>query len=360
MTKKDVIGAILFLIVLSGVLLYLFSVFTFPKEQAQDQARERFNSFYVEEKNTLDGVYIGSSGVDRYWIPSEAWDKHGMAIYELSTADQPAVFIKYIMEESLKTQEPELFIVEVRRFTNPPEDVQDVDIRRVADNMNWSLNRVKATKAVLDYVENSDNTNIDTSDLSYFIPIIKYHSMWDEELTDEDWTSPNPGTEYKGYFAYSNAAYRTVAQEKPVVTQEQTPIPEANEKILNDLLDYCDGLDQKVLFVASPYDIDTARQEQTNYALAKIEERGYPVINFNTEEMYAALDFNFGTDMYNPGHANLVGAMKYTHYLADYLKENYSLQDHRGDEAYQSWDQSYLDLKERVKEKNEAFYLQYF
>ena len=43
-------------------------------------------------------------------------------------------------------------------------------------------------------------------------------------------------------------------------------------------------------------------------------------------------------DFYDDEHMNTRGARIYTHYFAGYLKELLDLEDHRGDERYQSWE----------------------
>lgn len=81
-----------------------------------------------------------------------------------------------------------------------------------------------------------------------------------------------------------------------------------------------------------------------------VEERGYPVINFNTEEMYQELDIDWDKDFYNSKHLNYIGAEKYTAWLTKYLKEHYDLEDHRGDAKYDSWEQAYENYKDYVSE----------
>ena len=51
---------------------------------------------------------------------------------------------------------------------------------------------------------------------------------------------------------------------------------------------------------------------------------------------------DFQTDFYDyGGHANAIGAEKYTAFLGKYLSENYEFEDKRGQEGYEDWDESY-------------------
>ena len=108
-----------------------------------------------------------------------------------------------------------------------------------------------------------------------------------------------------------------------------------------EVLDYCDDLDQDILFVLSPYSMKDGEAEKFNTAIDMVEERGYQVLNFNTPEMAQALDLDWETDFYNSKHVNFLGAEKYTEYLSKYLEENYDLPDHRDDPKYESWEEAY-------------------
>ncbi|MGI5850084.1 MAG: hypothetical protein ACOX8Q_08505, partial [Christensenellales bacterium] len=54
------------------------------------------------------------------------------------------------------------------------------------------------------------------------------------------------------------------------------------------------------------------------------------------------------TDFYDARHTNIKGAIKYTNYFGKYLLDNYHLEDHRGDDRYSSWDESYKKYIEIV------------
>ena len=87
-----------------------------------------------------------------------------------------------------------------------------------------------------------------------------------------------------------------------------------------------------------------------NTAMDMVKERGYTVINFNTPEMYEELDIDWDHDFYNSKHVNYIGAEKYTSWLSEYIKENYDLEDHRGDSRYESWETAYEAYCDYVKD----------
>lgn len=335
MSIKNLAKIVILFIIIGCMAGYMSLVYSFPRGEGTDLVKERFNSFYAQPKNSIDGVYIGSSGVDRYWIPSLAYNNYGITVYGLTSANQPAVFVKHLMKEVKKHQNVDFYIIDIRGIMRPSEDIEETDFRRVTDNMHMSLNRLKAVSAGLDFVETGE-TEIDTSDISFYVPLAKYHSKWKEQITQlgtdaefEEFTDLRPESEYLGYFAHHPKAYRIKKFDKPKQNNEIGSLPQANEEVLTELLDYCDKLNAEVIFLTSPQILSEEDVPLYNYVFNVVEERGYRTINFNTDEMYKDLKWDFKTDQYDARHANIWGAIKYTNYLSNYLQEEFDLPDHR-------------------------------
>ena len=67
-------------------------------------------------------------------------------------------------------------------------------------------------------------------------------------------------------------------------------------------------------------------------------------------EIEVAIDLQ--TDFRDADHLNYLGAKKATDYMIDYLKDNYQLADHRGDQKYRLWEEMEYDyslVEEQVK-----------
>ena len=74
-------------------------------------------------------------------------------------------------------------------------------------------------------------------------------------------------------------------------------------------------------------------------------EKGIPFLNMNyyLDEIGIDGDTDFGTSR----HLSVNGARKATMFLGNYLKENYELVDHRGDEMYAE----YAEISRQMHEK---------
>ena len=69
--------------------------------------------FYSEEENSLDAVYIGSSGTYAFWQAALGWNSHGIAVWPYATNSQPPEAIRYIIEDARRTQPDALYIIHV-------------------------------------------------------------------------------------------------------------------------------------------------------------------------------------------------------------------------------------------------------
>ena len=325
--------------------IYLLQGFNVSEDQAH---RKIFTAFYQKPKNSLDAVYFGASSVTRYWIPALAFEENGIAVNGLATTGQPFVMIKYLMQEAKKTQDKALFVVEFRSIFKSTKHVHEIHVRRVTDNMKPSLTRLKAVNAGLDYMSNGDN-DVDGSPLGVYFPALEaanrtFNGSLDKKVVyfDDKHESRNNG------FIFSEVSFTT----KPVPkskysTSDKKALPKENEEALYELLNYCDTIDNDILFVLSPYSADKTTYPKVNTAIEIIESRGYDVLNMNTPDMLKELNINWNTDFYNSFHTNLSGAEKYTLYLSDYIQDKYDLEDHRGDPAYSDWRESVKFYKEQ-------------
>lgn len=342
MNLKQGVRLIVFLLVFLCLFFYAANIFHFPESHIS----RRFHTFYEEEKNTLDAVYIGSSAVDRYWAAPFAWGNYGIAVYPLSSNAQPTAAVKFLIEESLKYQEPKLFIVDLRGTLKAPEDVSGVNVRAVTDNMKFSVNRLKA----IDYL--TDFAKISGSDVAdYYLPFIKYHGRWDDGKGDGIGKSDfeEATTMFKGSFVIRKLSGRRIPfEEGAKPTEERALLEPEVEAVLRDLLVYCKEKNLDVLFVNSPYVISLEDRIHNNAVYDLINEYEYPVIEFN--DKYQELGIDFQKDYYNPDHVNAYGAFKYTSYLSEYLIKQYGLEDKRSKPEYESWDHSYRQYAKYMKQ----------
>lgn len=350
-TKHRLLGTIVFIIIIALISAYLVTIFTFPSREEGDYIKERFNCFYAQDENTMDGIYIGASGVDRYWAAPQAYRDDGIAVFAMSSSSMPLVTYKYMIKEVLKTQEPKVLLLDIRPVLKSPDGTRENFVRRITDNLRWSKNKIETTDAALAYLKKSEEDNeIDESDPSFYFSFLKYHSRWKGDMRLYDFIHLHPKTNYMGFAAHLETTYNIKPKEYTDITYDRIAINPETEKILRDLLKFIGTLDCEVLFVDEPYSASYERQAKVNYAEDIVRSYGVDILKFQDYAMYEQLGLDFDTDFYNTNHVNIVGALKYTAWLGDYLKETYNLPDRRGDAKYDKWESAYRDYRADTKD----------
>lgn len=348
---RILLGTLVFLLCAGLVFVYLNKVFSMGDSDAN---RQTFKAFYAEEEDTIDVAYFGTSASNRYFINPKAFHDEGISSFTLATMGMPLFYIPNLIDEVEKTQDPQLFIIELRWVDKEVDQITDAHIRRVTDNLKLSRNKIDAIRKSFDYMEGSSGMlgDITTNEIEYLVPIIKYHGrLAQESMTPGDFRLSSSRNQTKGYVMSPNTI-KQVNQFRARLSEERKPLSEMAETALNEVLDCCDALpeDKQVLFVLSPYSVKKPQMPRFNTAMDMVKQRGYDVINFNTPEMYEKLDIDWEHDFYNSKHVNYIGAEKYTDWLTAYLKNHYELKDHRRESGYSSWNKAYREYRDYVKD----------
>ncbi len=350
--RKTGLRVLVFLIIAALLFVYLNQVFSIGNT---DASKEIITSFYEEEDDTIDVIYMGTSATNRYYNPGQAYEEEGVAAYNMAIMGMPMFFMPTMIDEVEKTQDPDLYIIEIRNVLKSKDEVTDAHIRRVTDSMKFSPNRFKAVNIALDYTEGAkgENSDIDDEKLSYYIPIIKYHSRATSgELTAGDVFLTDGQSAVKGY-VLSPLTVTQKAQKDSVYSDDRKAMAPEMTEAFEDTLKACDQLKaegKEILFVLSPYVVRKGQMAKFNTAKDMIEARGYTFLNCNDTAVLEEMGIDWETDFYNSKHVNYQGAEKYTRYLTKYIKENYEVPDRRGDEAYSSWSDAYEKYADYVKD----------
>lgn len=175
----------MFLLCAGLVFVYLNKVFSMGDSDAN---RQTFKAFYAEEEDTIDVAYFGTSASNRYFINPKAFHDEGISSFTLATMGMPLFYIPNLIDEVEKTQDPQLFIIELRWVDKEVDQITDAHIRRVTDNLKLSRNKIDAIRKSFDYMEGSSGMlgDITTNEIEYLVPIIKYHGrLAQESMTPE-------------------------------------------------------------------------------------------------------------------------------------------------------------------------------
>lgn len=349
--KKDkrspiaiVLSAVFFLMLAVALFVYANMAIGF---YGTKQSKGAFNAFDDLQENSVDVMLVGSSATSRYFIPGKAYNDEGFASFELAAPSMPLSFVDNIMDLVQETQDPKLYVVELRNVLDGYRAVDEVSVRKTVDSIKLTKReRFEMIDEALDIMsEHAEEGSYDDNALNYYFPVVKYHNRLtapDDEnhLKAKELLLRGSYNNMQG-FQYSDPTLTKVAQEKPHYVDYSAELATDIEEIVGKLLDYCDELDADVIFTFSPFIMSEEKSAMANAITDYVESRGYTCLNFNSFEMADKLELDWSNDFYNTNHCNFQGSEKFTSCLAKYISSHYDLPDRRGDGAYAAWEASY-------------------
>jgi len=278
--------------------------------------------FYMEDEDSLDVVMIGASELYMGYVPAVAYRDYGITSYNYCVQSGPVYLWKYQVEEILKRQSPQLIIIEVNGATYDQEGLdRTAPLRIVTDHMPLSMNKINLVKE-----------HAFEDELSYIVPLIKYHSNWSDFRTN--------GKNMLGYMAikksgynltkgYMTYLYNVNPGQGMDLTEDYSSVDlyGKSEEYLRDFLEYCKEKDVNVLFIRYPHIVspgDRYRRYQCANRIGEIAgEYGYDFLNLDRH--FDEIGLDFATDFRDGEHLNFYGSEKTTDYLIKYCIDNYGL-----------------------------------
>ena len=356
MTKKEWIRMIAFCLVVCMMLVVLCDLFENERTKNYDS---RLYTYRKYNKNTIDAVFIGTSGVDRYWCGPQAYEEYGMTVYPLSTDGMPAWLYTDMVDYALKYQNPQLVMLDIRAFCQDNEinnwdaSAMDVKARRFLDALPWfSPQWFKVAFKTMDIVH-AEAESKSKFDISILLSYIRFHEKWED--AGFDFFHKNLGNKYHQYCGFYMAnASSGVSRPQGGFTYDpeaKQPLDHLSEQAFLEIIQYVQDKGLQLLLVDTPQFADTHEMTRANYIYGLLDEMGVDYVTYYTTQGHSpfSIDLDPETDFYNASHVNFFGAQKFTDVLAAYLDENYDLPDRRQDPAAQEhWDGVYQKIKDTI------------
>ena len=275
--------------------------------------------------NSVDVLILGSSHTFIDINTGTLWDEYGMASYILGGSVQPMWNTYYYLKEALKTQTPELIILEAFLTVHESDYSDDSRIIKNTYGMKWSKDKIDAIKV----------SAHEERWMEFLLDYTQYHNRY-RELSKTDFLN-NMGNavfeDWKGFWC----SMGTSQLEAPDVSRvnDRKSLNEKTEKYYRKTIELAQENDIPLLIVISPYLISEDHQMIFNRASDIADEYGVDFINYNLLSNDIGIDFT--RDFADIDHLNYRGNQKYTKALAEYLSSNYQISDRRGDKKYQTW-----------------------
>lgn len=327
-----------------------------------DGNRMRLDGYYLEEKDSLDVVFIGASDCYASFIPGMAYEKYGFTSFAYATASATAGASKTMVKEVLRTQNPQKIVIEINAFLYGfDNDNKLSSVRNYIDNVPFNENKLEylqsgAVPIDPDAVNQSPmgDQPLEVKDelIEYYIPLIKYHSTWNDypdpsgKYLSQTITQHMDGaTKLKGYRTKTatlktEPGYPCINNTLANNNKKLALIPQYDQK-LREFLQFLkdEGLSDKVIFIRMPHSVDAStygRFKRANEAGDIIKSYGFEFINFERDPKTLAYPTS---DYYNIDHLNIYGAEKFTTYFGDMLVNKYGVKPtEKSDKQKANWD----------------------
>lgn len=349
-TIKSVLSAAVFLVLLVSLLAAVSSVLE------HKGSREKIKPFFNRAEQ-FDVLFFGDSHAYSAIYPMELWENYGIASYNLANYNMTIPASYWVMRNALLSCTPKVVVLDVNQVWEQAKlGTSSSDVHTGLDG--FPLNRTKF-EAILDLMDDplyTDEKGQRYKDLrsEFIFPFIKYHSRW-SDLTMKD---------LKPAYNQELGGERNIAVAQPEayeITASAADEQGVGFAYLRRFIEYCQNMGIRVMLTNLPYPCPNNNEEQlyTNAVVYTAEEYGIEYFDF----VYMDQIVDYSTDCYDPAsHLNPSGAWKVTDFIGQHLSENYDLPDHRGEDAYASWDDEYaayraLKLQSLCKEPDPYSFL---
>ena len=285
-------------------------------------------------KETPDVVFVGSSVCTWGINPLVIYHETGIVTCNFGVTGGSASTTKFLVEEALKTFEPKILAVEptVMMALSTTEFHSRVGF----DPFGFSFEKLEAVKEMIDLNEKY-GLNAEYEPLvSYAIPLLRYHSRW-KELKDEDFSLPEYyrvlSERMHGYvFHYSGEKTADYSQYNDPVYYDPAQLDEA-KRIFAEEVEMCrkKGVEMVLIKALLPW-----RQGQHDIIASWAEEYGVPF--FDSNDVREEIGVDPEHDFLDGVHLNDQGATKVSRAIGAYLRDNFALDDHRGEASYEDWE----------------------
>lgn len=322
---KKAIRCIAFLIVLALSINVTYKVL-FWKDTSGGYISST-QQLYATEENLMDVVFLGSSHCYCGITPDVLWGNYGISAFNMTTSGQDKKSTEHMLKELLKTQSPKVVCVELWGLTFDEHAVQG-NVYRNMMAMKLSRNSIELVKAYVDKEEQMD----------YILrwPIV--HTRY-KELDKYDFVT----YEYSEFGRGMPMSYSPGWSEFPGASliDELGELTDSNREWLENLYQLSIEEEFELILFMAPSGVDEEQQKQVNAAKAFALENGITFFDFN--RLVNELQIDYSQDFVDMTHLNGWGAEKLTMYFGAFFDANYELEDHRGEDAYYQWEDSYTD-----------------
>ena len=344
MIKKRIIRIILSLV----SIVLCISIFSVICNHPAPDAENTIDSFYREEENSLDIVFLGSSASMFDIFPNILWKESNITSYNFSIVGSNAITYKSMLKEIESTQSDSIVFVDIDGF------LVDDDEQQRTEPIEWWIDYMPNNRNKFDTINELCKDN----KIERYFPFAKYHKymtslgIFSSAINIEKKKINNTVDPMKGTTINTRETKSVKFYDSEFEPQKLSPV---SESILYDFLDYCkeSNLDNIVFafYPKSYFDEESRNRNIINFSRAEtifkiVGDYGYSYYNYNDLDNPAQL--NGYEDFSDSLHLSTKGAIKFSKYFSGYLSETYSFNP-KSENITNSWNSLTEQADEIIK-----------
>ena len=335
--KKEIKGLIRIIAfcLVAIVLLQVLSTAVFKKGDAATYNNKYSNAYayLLEPDNTIQVACFGNSDLYSSMIPNVVWEETGIASTMVASPLQSIRQTYYMVEQFLEKQSPQVVVIETDMlYKHQPDRTRDYENEK--------------GEKLMDTIADKTDTEVMDDFIKSKFSIFVFHDKWKalfkgKKMAERDLYS-------HGYhISVKVKPFKLEDHMKP--SEYEDAMTKTQESGLLEVMELCKKNGIQVLLMEVP-SMNSWSCERHNYMQRFADEHGAKFLDFNI--LWKDLQISEKTDFRDRGnHMNYYGATKVSAYFGRYLKNEYDLEDLRGNPEYEFWDESCVKFKEAVKKE---------
>lgn len=310
MKKSEIVKLCVFPVILAGAICALnFGLFANVSDDLTS-----YGQFYKEEEKCLDVVLIGNSTLREGYVPTRMWKEHGITSRGLSSSPTHPEVIKNAISQVVRYQEPKAIFIDLNGLTFQKKEDSEFFIKQYYKALpDGEFKNELAEK--YDYLQDFDKE----------FELFNNHNNFRQQQYWESIVYPQQ-FQTKGYYANN-----IVIGVKPIELDpnKKLELPKDGEEYFDEILEECKKYSENTTFIFGrmPRYITNSTDANATYMFRTIKDKleGYDFL-FADFSMYAEdMGLSTKSDFKDHEHLNHLGALKFTDYFANYLKEEAGL-----------------------------------
>lgn len=313
-TRRFLCAAVVFCLLFAAVFFPVQEIFARKSLLQPWDMTRKVAGFYNEPEDSFSVMYFGSSHAYASFSPLAIWQETGVTGYVFATQLQPMWASVTYLKEALKTQTPQLIVLECNMLYENAAFMDAGVNHSFADDLPLSRNKIALSRVAAGEGER----------FPLVFNFMRYHARWNE-LSAADFTFRRSEVRdpYKGFVILpTQTGGADIEQPALDDAAAALPISEKNEAYLREFIEICQKNGIDLWLTKAPSNISPEHMQVMHTAEKIAAEYKLPFDNFNGTAAYEAIGLTTD-DFFDARHMDITGGTRFSSYFARLLTERY-------------------------------------